>query len=137
VKSNGGNGLTFGASVAIGAVKNIVKALISSSPVTASAGIAVKAISGSTVDALAVAGGGTLSSGNSSSSSSGFQIVGAGAVTVNTIDDTADAELTGTQSALANGGGITVHAEDGSTITADTGGGAIALQSSGRAPSAA
>src|SRR5262249_50725679 len=131
VKSNGGTGLTFGASVAINTVKNTVRALVIESPLTASASINILAVSHPTIDAVSVAGGGNLSSGNSSSSSSGFQVIGAGAVPVNTIENTADAELTGTKSAFANGGDITVDAEDGSTITADTVAGAFALKTGG------
>jgi hypothetical protein len=85
------NGLAIGVSLAINDIQNTTSAYISSGATVSSANAEVSASSTSTIDALTIAGGGSVSTGQES----GIVAAGAGAISVNTISNNINAKILG------------------------------------------
>jgi hypothetical protein len=86
-----------------------------------STGLDVEADSAARVTVLALGAGGALSIADSSSKA----LVGAGAGSSNTIQDTVEASLRGGSTVTTSSGAVTLGAQDASQITADAGGFAL------------
>ncbi|HKJ55034.1 MAG TPA: hypothetical protein VJ978_03530, partial [Nitriliruptoraceae bacterium] len=115
--------LAISASIAVNLIVTDVRAVVRDSQVEASS-ISIGASTNSSIIALAIAGGGTASSG---SEGTGFSLNGAGAVTVNTI--TTSVSAAALQSALVSATTVAVTATDTSQIIADAGGVAVTVAS--------
>ncbi|HEY7759786.1 MAG TPA: hypothetical protein VIA64_10275 [Burkholderiales bacterium] len=123
-----GGGLSFagGGAAAINSIGSettpqTVRAAILNSTVDAGGAITMTATSTATIDTLAVGIAGTLAGGQAG----GVSISGAGAGSGNTIVSVVEALIQ--SSTVDAGGAVTLTATDASTITADAGGGALAL----------
>jgi hypothetical protein len=120
--------LAFGASAAVNNVSTDVHALINGATVTAPGDITLTAHAQDTIYALTLAG--TLQNSTSSAGSVTLAFAGAGAGSGNFLNNTVEALVRpGSTVTTTNGGGVTLSATDGSSITADAGGVGIALSS--------
>ena len=126
-KSSGG-GLSVGASWAENEIRNEIRATLDNSlhtgtedSVLAAGDIRLSATFTSVIDVLAI--GGAVSVGNSGQT--GLSGAIAGAVSLNTIENTLEAKILGVGTVESTGGAVTLSATDSATITADGVGGAI------------
>lgn len=126
-KSSGG-GLSVGASVADNETRNQTRAVLDNSlhtgddaSILAAQDIRLSAASTATIDVLSI--GGAVSVGDSGQT--GLSGAIAGAVSLNTIENTIEAGINGFEAVESASGGIYLTSTDTATITADTVGGAI------------
>ncbi|HEX5588659.1 MAG TPA: hypothetical protein VFX65_00020, partial [Candidatus Limnocylindrales bacterium] len=120
------SGAAIGASIVLNEIEAFVRAEIEASNVTAGLDVKLTAISEAEIDGWAIAGGGSIGTGGSGSSTN---FTGAGSVVVNSIKNLVSAAITNSSTKLvkALAGEIRLFAKDDSEIDAVSGAAAFGL----------
>ncbi len=121
--------LSVGVSIAINDITNTVQSFVSSATVDSVAAVSVSAKSESSIEALTIAGAGSLGLRPGGSSGFGLQFAGAGTGSGNTIDGTTQAYVSSAAIIRsASGKNVRVLAEDISTIKSTAISGSVSAQ---------
>ncbi|WP_392533892.1 DUF4347 domain-containing protein [Nostoc sp. C117] len=132
--SGGAGSLAIGASLANNTIDNTVEAYVDNSTVTTAGNVELSATSTADVDVLALAGAGSVAASGSGS----VALAGAGVGSYNTIDNTIAASIRNSSTVTTtNNGTVKLTATDTSIITANAGGGSVAISGGSGAGSVA